>query len=177
MAAREGPAPHWGVLEIISGSIRAQSSWLTFAGERHDELEQALRSQKLSQIFALVGSVRGNSARAGNNPIFTPARCMAWMDLVRLHANWRAGIARSLRNDNSLLRCIHLRLPANSYSGCQRAAHPATDRNDAAAQSRRQIHRRALHIYIDVRAQCPEPHGQGSPPVGDATGDSTRHSL
>ena len=60
---------------------------------------------------------------------------------------------------------------ADSYSGCQRTADPATDRNDAAAQSRRQIHRRALHIYIDVRAQRPEPHGQGSPPAGDAAGD------
>ena len=38
-------------------------------------------------------------------------RLDAWLgwNFVGLHANWRAGIARSLRNNNSLLRCIHFR--------------------------------------------------------------------
>ena len=81
------------------------------------------------------------------------------MEPSGLHRDRRAGIARGFRHGDAFLRGLHFRFAAGRHSGRQRANDAADHRNDVAAERRRQIHRRPLHIYLDVRAQRAEQDG------------------
>ena len=155
MEVHGSPAPHWIVDKIIPGSIPDPIIVaLTFQGKG---------MMSWSRLYGVKNYLKSSLWLVPFVAI--PLELVITRFLHRLDAwlGWtllgftQIG-ARALLEAFATIT-LSLRLPADSYSGCQRAADPATDRNDAVAQSRRQIHRRALHIYIDVCAQRTEPHG------------------
>jgi len=59
---------------------------------------------------------------------------------------------------------FHIRFPALRTSGGFFAAYAAHHRDYVAERQRGSIYGRAFHVRADVRAQCPEPTGQGNQP-------------
>src|SRR5450755_4807035 len=145
--------------------------------EHHDELESIVRPEKLSQILTLGYSIRRHSARRGCQPIVAWARRLAGVDPSRFRRERRADTARSLRHGNAFVCGVHFWLPAGGDSSRQCANDTTNYRNDVVAKRCRQIHRRSLHIHIDVLAKCAEQNGKGRPPAGHAVGDLAWHTF
>ena len=85
-----------------------------------------------------------------------------------LHRARRTGVAPGHRHVDAFFRGLHIRFPARGDSSRQRANDAANYRYDVVTKRRRQIHRRPLHIYLDVRAECAKQDGEGCPPAGYA---------